>query len=196
MCVDQLQHIYGKENACQGQMTDMNWDSMLASMLDLSHTFPSAYDKQPLCFHLSPLKCEDPQSVFNPAGPSAGAPKSRIPGLRPNAFCSRTNPSVILRDDDFDSEHAILNHVREALTDFDVLMTGPNQQRDANNNKHHYMAHAARFKAQELMLLADAMEEEANNNQALSEVHHMRRAWLVGRIDRAMNLCWYENQRS
>ena len=76
-------------------------------------------------------------------------------------------------------------HVRDALVHFDKLMMPSAAKRSG------YMAHAARFKAEQLMLLADALEHEANN-PTLSLEQHMRRAWLVGRIDRAMNLCWYE----
>ena len=97
---------------------------------------------------------------------------------------------MILRDDDFDSDDAMQHHVRDALVRFDELMS-PAQGSDYK----HYMAHAARFKAEQLRLLADALEHEAND-PALSEVQHMRMAWLVGRIDRAMNLCWYERHQS
>jgi len=122
---------------------------------------------------------------FEPYAPSAlkattPAPQTRkIPGLRPDAFCSRTNPSVILREDDFYSKESI-QQARAALERFDALMRPPVPNR-------HYMASAARFKAQQLSRLAAELEA----SPAVSEVDHMRQAWLVGRIDRALNLCWY-----
>ena len=176
---------------------------MLAVMLNMEPSSASTYcsEELPSEFHLGhentqPYLNLPMQSASASASTASIAPQPLIPGLRPDAFCSRTNPSVILRDDDFDAEHAVVQHVRDAFMHFDELMTGPNQQKggaaDAYNDKHHYMANAARFKARELMLMAEALEYEADNNPTLSEVHHMRRAWLVGRIDRAMNLCWYE----
>ena len=104
--------------------------------------------------------------------------QNSIPGLLPDAFCSRTNPSVILREDDFYSEDTV-RRARAALTRFDGLMM---PQRG-------YMANAARFKAQELLRLAEGLEA---CGPAYSDVDTMRMAWLVGRMDRAMNLCWYE----
>jgi len=150
-------------------------------------------DQPPPIYFLGPQSYDELPSVLNPnrkassVGPTYfKASNNTIPGLRPDAFCSRTNPSVILRDDDFYSKDTI-QHVREGFEHFDSLM----RPKPHGDSYKHYMANAAKFKAQQLILLAEQLEHDASN-PAFSEVDHMRMAWLVGRIDRAMNLCWYE----
>jgi len=168
--------------ALEPSMADVNWETLISSMLHLG-PYPYDDEEQHSCLNLGPSAPYDDEP--SSAWPPVASTITNIPGLKPDAFCSRTNPSVILRDDDFDSDDAMQHHVRDALVHFDELMMPTAAKRSG------YMAHAARFKAEQLMLLADALEHEANK-PTLSVEQHMRRAWLVGRIDRAMNLCWYE----
>jgi hypothetical protein len=109
----------------------------------------------------------------------------QIPGLMPDAVCSKTNPSVILRGDDFNSR-AALENTRSSFAQFDVLMSAP----------HNYMAAAARFKAAELIRLANALESTERSCPELDPVYRMRMAWLLGRIDRGLNLCWHDERNN